>query len=51
MMKFVAEYYLKMVQKIATIEFFVEDWEMAWTQAEGYQTEYRKLMNVVEVER
>lgn len=51
MMKFVAEYYLKVAKTNTHIVFEAEDWEMAWIQAEGYEKEYRKLMNVEEIKK
>lgn len=48
-MNFVAEYYLKFAEKNTHIAFEAEDWEMAWIQAEGFEKDYRILMNVVEV--
>lgn len=47
-MKFVAEFYLKMVQKIDVVVIEAESLEGAADTAEGMTNEYRSLMNVEE---
>ena len=48
-MKFVAEFYLKMVQKVDLVVIEAESLEGAADMAEGMVTEYRSLVNVEEM--